>query len=138
MRIPWLLPSSCMQHFLPALAGSFIPAKLTACLTCISSGQTEPQPDQDISIGRSGNTTFLLEAVRYPLTQRHGKCEGVKEDSRLIPVQRRGGLAETHVCTPLLPGARSTLSLGLFYRHHSHHLYPCQFSVHTKGLYGAR
>lgn len=69
-------------------------SQLPACLAGISSGQTGPQPTKAAS-DWSGSTAFFcgvsLTTEKLTLSSRSG-C------SRLVPVQRGGGLAETHVC----------------------------------------
>lgn len=123
-----------MHTVFSPLFACLITSEVTTCLTSFSRVQTGPQSDKDMSIGWSGSPTFLRKALRCTLTT---KRETVWVDVRLVPVQCRGGLAETHVCSLLtllcFLVRGSTLSLGLFY-HHPHHLSFFSFSPHNGAL----
>lgn len=69
---------------------------------------------------------------------RNRNCVGVVDVSSYlssVEVGWRRLMSAASCHTPLLPGAGSTLSLGLFnhHPHHRGHLLPLQFSVHTMG-----
>lgn len=69
--------------------------KSTSRLSCSSSGLTEHPSDKNNA--HLGIPHFLERGVKSR-TFTHINCLGVA-DVRLLPVQRGGGLAETHVCS---------------------------------------